>query len=136
MIYHLVPEKDYLPSIKGNSYLPSNFHANGFVHCALEVSVITVANDYYSNTEDRLLLLEIDPMKLKSQTKYEPAAPEKGAGTRHTGTSAVFPHVYGPIDHSAVYGIGVLRKEKAGYVWPQEFVPLAAYVDGKNGTTA
>jgi len=129
MIYHIVLEKDYLPSIKGDSYIPSNFNVDGFVHCALEVSVITVANDYYSNTEDRLLLLKLDPKKLKSQTKYEPAMPGKGAGTRHISTSVVFPHIYGPIEHSAVDGIGVLRKEKTGYVWPQEFVPLSEYVE-------
>ena len=127
MIYHIVKEKDYLYSLKGESYIPANFDENGFVHCALEASVIPVANDYYSNVEDKLLLLRIDPLKLKSQTRYESAAPEKGAGTQHLSTSSVFPHVYGPIDNSAVEGIGTLRKEKNGYVWPNEFISLAEY---------
>jgi uncharacterized protein (DUF952 family) len=131
MIYHIVKEKDYLHLIKGDSYIPANFYENGFVHCALEASVISVANDYYSNFEDELLLLKIDPLKLKSQARYESAVPEKGAGMQHLNTSSVFPHVYGPIDNSAVDGIGVLRKEKNGYVWPNEFCLFTEYLNRK-----
>jgi uncharacterized protein (DUF952 family) len=131
MIYHIVKEKDYFPQIKGDNYLPANFDENGFVHCALEKSVIAVANDYYSSVDEKLLLLKIDPLKLKSQIKYEPASPEKGAETRHLSTSLVFPHVYGPIDNKAVEGIGVLRKEKSGYIWPKEFVSPAECFNSK-----
>jgi uncharacterized protein (DUF952 family) len=136
MIYHIATEKDYLHAIKGDSYIPTNISENGFVHCALEVSVISVANDYYSNVEDNLLLLKIDPLKLQSETKYESAAPEKGVGTQHISTSLVFPHVYGPIDNSSVEGIGVLRKEKNGYVWPKEFLSLAEYLKRNSKITA
>ena len=136
LIYHIATEKDYLHSIKGDSYIPANFNENGFVHCALEVSVISVANDYYSNVEDNLLLLKIDPLKLQSETKYESAAPDKAAGTQHISTSLVFPHVYGPIDNSSVEGIGVLLKEKDGYVWPTEFVSLSEYLNRNSKITA
>jgi uncharacterized protein (DUF952 family) len=115
MIYHIVKEKDYPDLIKGDGYIPANFDESGFVHCALEVSVISVANDYYS--------------------KYESAVLEKGAGTQHVSTSSVFPHVYGPIDNSSVEGIGVLLKEKNGYVWPNKFVSLAEYLDRKDKIT-
>jgi uncharacterized protein (DUF952 family) len=127
MIYHIVKEKDYRSRNDGNKYLPLNYDENGFVHCALEISVLLVANDYYANVEEKLLLLRIEPMKLKSQTKYEPASPEKGVSTFHRTSSPVFPHVYGPIDNSAVDGIGVLVKEKSGYVWPKEFIPITEY---------
>ncbi len=127
MIYHLVTETEYARSEGGGSFLPANFREHGFTHCALEAAVIPVANDYYSNTADTLLLLQIEPEKLKSETKYEPAKPGKGAGTAHVGAAVVFPHVYGPIDDGAVVGVGVLRKEATGYVWPREFVSLADY---------
>jgi uncharacterized protein (DUF952 family) len=136
MIYHIVKEKDYLHLLKGNSYIPANFDENGFVHCALEASVISIANDYYSNAEDKLILLKIDPGKLKSQTKCESAAPEKGSGIQHLSTSSVFPHVYGPIDNSSIEGIGVLLNEKNGYVWPKKFVSLAEYVNRNENITA
>jgi len=130
MIYHIVPEKEYRQRSADDRYVPAHFDEIGFVHCALETSVLPVADDYYANVENNLLLLQIDPAKLQSTTKYEAAAPEKGAGTRHLDSSPVFPHVYGPIENSAVAGIGVLRQGKNGYVWPQEFIPLAEYLNG------
>ncbi len=136
MIYHIAAEKDYLHLIKADNYVPPNFNENGFVHCALEASVISVANDHYSNNEDKLLLLKIDPSKLKSETKYESAAPEKGVGTQHIHASSVFPHIYGPIDNSSVEAIGVLGKGKDGYAWPKEFISLTEYLTRKNKTTA
>jgi uncharacterized protein (DUF952 family) len=131
MIYHIVKEQDYLRQVTANSYSPANFFNDGFVHCAFEVSVIAVANDYYANSQDNLLLLKIDPAKLTSETRYESAVPDKEASLRHLATSSVFPHVYGVIDNSAVEGIGVLQKEKGGYGWPMGFVPLAKYLSGK-----
>jgi uncharacterized protein (DUF952 family) len=132
MIYHIVKEKDYLLQTKVENYLPENFHENGFVHCSSEESVISVANDYYSNVEDTLLLLKIDPEKLKSQTIYEQAVPEKGVGTKHISTALVFPHVYGPINNSAVVGIGILQKQTEGYVWPKKFVSPSVYLNKEN----
>ena len=128
MIYHLVTEKEYLQTIGADSFAPASLGKDGFVHCALEVSVIAVANDYYANVADRLLLLQIEPEKLKAPTKYETAKPGAGAGTAHKDTSPVFAHVYGPSDHGAVSGVGVLRKGGAGYVWPKEFAPLSEYL--------
>lgn len=124
MIYHIVTEADYRLRNDGQQYLPSDFDAVGFVHCALEASVLPVANDYYSAVSDTLLLLEIDPARLKSPTKYEAAAPAPTAGTSHLATSPVFPHVYGPIDNTAIEGIGILTKGEHGYVWPTRFTSI------------
>jgi uncharacterized protein (DUF952 family) len=128
MIYHLVQEKDFRSRNDGQIYLPSNFDEYGFVHCALETSVLPVANDYYAHDDEKLLLLRIEPKKLTSQTKYEPAAPEKGVSTSHGTSSPLFPHVYGPINNSAVDGVGVLIKELGGYAWPIEFISLTEYL--------
>lgn len=127
LIYHIAKEVEFLSSIVENNYVPSTLQENGFIHCSLETSVIPIANDYYRNVEEKLLLLRIDPAKLKSQTKYENAIPENGAGTSHISSSPVFPHVYGPIEKSAIEGIGVLGKEKSGYVWPKEFKSAQFY---------
>jgi uncharacterized protein (DUF952 family) len=136
MIYHIVTEKVYRSQNDGNKYLPLNYDENGFVHCALETSVLPVANDYYLNVEEKLLLLRIEPLKLKSQTKYEPAVLEKGVGTFHMTSSPVFPHVYGPIDNSAIDGIGVLVKGKKGYIWPKEFISITEFFSRDNDITA
>jgi uncharacterized protein (DUF952 family) len=121
MIYHIVTEADFRSLNDGQQYLPSEFAADGFVHCALEASVLPVANDYYPAVSGTLLLLRIDPARLKSPTKYEAASPARAAGTSHLATSPVFPHVYGPIENAAIDGIGILTKGERGYVWPTEW---------------
>lgn len=131
MIYHIVPEKEYLELITEKAYLPGNFREIGFVHCSLEVSVIPVADDYYRETEETLLLLRIDPDKLSAEVKYEEAVPDPEGGKSHLGTSLVFPHIYGPIDNPAVEGVGVLRKHETGYSWPELFLPLQKYLESR-----
>ena len=128
MIYHIVTEADYRALNDGQQYLPSGFAADGFVHCSPAASVLPVANDYYAGVSGNLLLLEIDPDRLKSPTRYEAAAPASDGGTSHLETSPVFPHVYGPIENAAIDGVGILEKGESGYVWPAAFVPLAEFL--------
>jgi uncharacterized protein (DUF952 family) len=136
MIYHIVKEKDFLSQNRDNNYLPSDFDQYGFIHCSSGESVIPVANDYYRNAGDIVLLLRIDQSKLRSQTKYEPAVPLNDAGTQHVNSSPVFPHVYGPIENSAIESIGILTEEKGSYVWPNKFLPLADYLSRKRNVTS
>ncbi len=131
MIYHIVDEASFLSCSDGRAYLPSDFAASGFVHCALEGSVLPVANDYYGGVAGTLLLLRIDPDRLKSETRYEAADPSAAAGTSHLATSAVFPHVYGPIDLEAIDGVGALGKGPDGYEWPATFDGVGEYLGRK-----
>jgi uncharacterized protein (DUF952 family) len=135
MIYHIVGETDYRSGNDGQQYLPSDFAAAGFVHCALEVSVLAVANDYYAAASDTLLLLRIDPARLKSPTRYEAASPAPDADTSHVATAAVFPHVYGPIDNAAIDGVGILTKGEHGYAWPATFVSFADLLGPNEGSS-
>ncbi len=129
MIYHIVPEKEYLKLAAKEKYIPNNFNDFGFVHCAFKVSVLSVADDYYSKVKDKLILLKINPEKLKSDVKYEEATPEEGLGKEHLNTSNVFPHVYGPVDNDAVEGVGELGKKEGKYSWPVKFIPFAEYLE-------
>jgi uncharacterized protein len=128
MIYHIVAERDFRSCEDGEQYLPSGFATDGFVHCALEASVLPVANDFYGGATGTLLLLRIDPAKLRAPTRYEAASPSPAAGTSHLDSSAVFPHVYGPIDFAAVDAIGILTKGRHGFQWPATFTSLAKYL--------
>ncbi len=134
MIYHIVPEADYRSCNDGQLYLPASFAADGFVHCALEASVLAVANDYFAGVSGTLLLLSIDPARLTCLTRYEAAAPARGAGSSHVATSPVFPHVYGPIDNIAVDGVGVLTRGEHGYVWPTTFMSVAEHLGRNEGS--
>ncbi len=128
MIYHLAIESDFRALIQTGVYRPLNLADDGFVHCALEASVIPVANDYYADCSERLLLVEIDVQKLASETRYEAAAPIAGGGTSHLASAPQFPHVYGPIDRRAITGIGVLGSRASGYLWPRVFEPLDSFL--------
>ncbi len=121
MIYHIVLEPDFRASLDGSVYEPASLAHDGFIHCAEEPSVLPVANDYYSDTEAPLLLVEIDPGRLTVEVRYEDAAPIAGGGSSHLASAARFPHVYGPIGLEAITRIGELSRSPAGFQWPQEF---------------
>ncbi len=127
MIYHITTEADFRAQLAGHAYRPPNLAVDGFVHCALEDSVIAVANDFYAQAAVPVLLLEIDPARLTAETRYEAPAPIAVGGTSHLAGAALFPHVYGPIDREAIVGVGVLSKDADGYRWPARFVPLSEY---------
>jgi uncharacterized protein (DUF952 family) len=128
MIYHIVTESDLRANVRGDAYTPASLKDFGFVHCALQASVIAVANDYFGGAAEPVLLLEIDPERLASEVRYEAAAPIAGAGTAHLVDAALFPHVYGPIHTQAIARVGVLGVMADGYHWPGEFEALDAFL--------
>lgn len=128
MIYHLVPESDLRSCLQGSLYLPSNLASDGFVHCSFAASAIPVANDYFAGISGRLLLLEIDPVHLASEVRFEAPAPIAGGGSSHLAGVSQFPHVYGPINTEAIAGVGVLGRTQGGYEWPPAFTPLDVFL--------
>jgi uncharacterized protein (DUF952 family) len=131
MIYHIVTESDLRAHLSRDSYTPASLEEHGFVHCALESSVIAVANDYFSQTSEQLLLLEIDAERLTSKVQYEAAAPIAGGGSSHLACTTQFPHVYGPINTQAITGIGTLGVTPDGYRWPREFEAFGAFLEAE-----
>ena len=127
MIYHIVIESDFHAQFDDAVYLPTALSEDGFVHCALESSVIPISNDYYAGVSGRLLLLELDPGRLASETRYEAAAPPAGGNSSHLASASQFPHVYGPINREAIAGVGVLGRTVSGYEWPRGFMPLDSF---------
>jgi len=123
-IFHLVEERGLLSRIRGDFFHALDLERDGFVHCALAVSVLSVADDYFGETRDRVLLLEIDPSRLSAEVRYEAPAPIAGGGRDHLSTSTVFPHVYGPIESRAIVGVGTLDRGPEGYRWPSRFETL------------
>jgi len=119
LIYHIVTEGEFLACLVGDVYEPASLRDAGFVHCSSEAAVIAVANEYFGGAE-----------KLTSQTRYEDAVPVEGVVAAAVPTSTLFPHVYGPIEISAIAGIGLLEREASGYIWPEVFAPIGTYLRG------
>ena len=128
MSYHIVTESDLRAHLSGDMYTPASFKDYGFIHCAPQSLVIAVANDYFVEAAEPVLLLEIDPERLISEVRYEAAAPIAGAGPAHLVPAALFPHVYGPIHTPAIARVGVLGVTADGYQWPGEFEALDAFL--------
>ena len=128
MIYHIVTESDLRAHVSGDIYTPASLEDLGFVHCALQSSVIAVANDYFGGAAEPVLLLEVDPERLISEVRYEAPAPIEGGGTAHLVPATLFPHVYGPINTQAIARVGVLGVTPGGYQWPGEFEAWDAFV--------
>lgn len=126
MIYHIVTESDLRAHMRGDVYTPASLKDFGFVHCALQASVVAVANDYFGGVAEPVLLLEIDPEQLTSEVRYEAPAPIAGGGTAHLVDAALFPHIYGPINTQAIVRVGVLGVTPDGYRWPGKFESLDA----------
>lgn len=128
MIYHIVTESDFCSQLESRVYTPLALSGDGFVHCSLEASVLPVANDYFANVSGRLLLLEMDPGRLSSETRYDAPAPLAAGASSHLTSGSVFPHVYGPINTDAITRVGLLGRTAAGYEWPRSFTTLDTFL--------
>jgi uncharacterized protein (DUF952 family) len=121
-IYHLVTESEFRAQVKGNAYTPARFDQDGFIHCTGEPdTLLAVANDYFASVEEPILVLVIETIKLTAEVRFEPPAPVAGGGTSHLEEAQLFPHIYGLLNLDAVTEIGVLRKSKGAYQWPDRF---------------
>jgi len=69
----------------------SRYHTEGFIHCSYPEQTLRVLNKHYRQ-EKTVVLLVIEPGKL--------AVPWKSEDLKNRGEE--FPHVYGPINLSAV----------------------------------
>lgn len=64
----------------------------GFIHCSYPHQFEGVANRFYNDVTE-LMLLHLDPDLIEAEVRVEPAA---------EGGDELFPHVYGPIPTTAV----------------------------------
>lgn len=123
-VFHLTPQSELRSGTRENAYWPAGFAADGFVHCsATPEALLAVARAFYASVAEPLLVLRIEPSRLTSPLRFEPAAP---AGSEPPGIpkGTLFPHVHGPIDLSAISGVGALERRDGDVVWPKDFAPL------------
>ena len=123
-IYHLVPEASFRPCVQGDAYLPERFADDGFIHCTGDIAtLVKVANDYFADLSEPLLVLAIDTRRLRSRLVFEAAAPIPGGGASHLADGVLFPHVHGPLNLDAVMGSARLPRQGRSYVPPGDFAP-------------
>jgi uncharacterized protein (DUF952 family) len=100
-IYHLVlrPIWEANPD---QPYRADSLKTEGFIHCSSAAQVVGAANRFYANAQD-LLVLHVDPAKLTSPVREEPA-----------GSGELFPHIHGPLNRDAVVRVEPLTRGADG----------------------
>ncbi|MDY6873070.1 MAG: DUF952 domain-containing protein [Chloroflexota bacterium] len=107
-IYHILPEVDWTAAKAAGEYRPESLATGGFIHFSLRRQVERVANAFYRDQND-LLLLEIDQDQLDAEVRFEDLLDE----------GMLFPHLYGPLNLDAVVGVQPMQRNKSGdYVLP------------------
>jgi uncharacterized protein (DUF952 family) len=89
MIYHLVVPSDWQQAPQG-PYRPNSLATEGFAHCSNADQVEWVANSFFAE-QPELLVLCLDADRLTAPVRDE----DPGIGER-------FPHIYGAIDREAI----------------------------------
>ncbi|CAL8463589.1 g3123 [Coccomyxa elongata] len=118
-LYHLVPKDSWIEHQQSRKpYFPPTYDQDGFIHLTKDPNfLLGVANNFYSSKDPwEWICLRIDPSRLTSEVRYEPAAPV-GNTAPPTGwkegalEAPVFPHLYGTIDFDAVTAEHAVRRD-------------------------
>ena len=99
MIYHITSRQAWESAQASGEYRADSLQTEGFIHCSTFSQVLPVAHLYYKG-QSRLIVLEIEPSLLSADLKWEP--PSGAAPPRGVPVGDMFPHVYGPINVSAI----------------------------------
>ena len=96
IIYHIATRADWEQALRDGAYTTStrgvSLAEQGYIHASDAAQVAGVANAFYRDAGADLLLLEIDPGRVRAEIRYEDVP----------GASAPFPHVFGPLNPDAV----------------------------------
>ncbi len=93
-IFHIATRTEWAAARSSGEYTTStrgvSLAEEGFIHASRRAQVPGVFARYYADAKEPLVLLQIDPKRLKAQVRFE-----------QVGTDT-YPHIYGPIIPSAV----------------------------------
>ena len=92
-LYHAASQADW-DSRSASHYQPSAFADEGFVHLSSAEQMVGTLHKHYPGRTD-LMVLTVDATKVEANLVWEDLY---GSGTE-------FPHIYGPINLSAVVAI-------------------------------
>ena len=106
-LFHLADRGDWLAAEATGEYRISTrgvtLAEQGFIHCSLRQQVRGVAERYYADADD-LVLLVIDSGRVGCPIRYE--APPDGVES--------YPHIYGPLPADAVTAVVPVSRDRQG----------------------
>lgn len=108
MILHIARRATWDDAVAAGGYRQSTvdrtLDEEGFIHASTAAQVQGVADRYYQDVPDELVLLVIDPDRLTSELRWD-ESPTHGEA---------FPHVYGPLNPDAVVEVRPLERDEDG----------------------
>lgn len=90
-VYHITKANDWKEAQMEQIYAPSSLRDEGFIHFATKEQLPRVIDRYFKDQTD-LLLIHVDPLKVKAELKYEQVYEQE----------SLYPHLYGPLNLDAV----------------------------------
>ncbi len=107
-LYHIALATDWAQAQRDGAYRMSTrgrtLAAEGYIHASTASQVLPVANAYYQDEPDDLLLLVLDPALIGAEIKW----------AQVPGSADPFPHIYGPLPVRAVRRSLPLPRDESG----------------------
>jgi len=100
IIYHIVTNESWQSQIESDVYRHASLDTEGFIHASRASQIAGVLDRYYQGVNN-LLQLTIDTDLLSA------TAPLKEELAKSVGE--LFPHIYGPINKSAIVKVERIR---------------------------
>jgi uncharacterized protein (DUF952 family) len=94
-IVHICPRNVWEDAQERGVYWAPSSETEGFIHCSQPEQILRVANCFYQERPD-LVLLWIDSHNVNAEIKYELGDEE---------SKEEYPHIYGPLNIDAVIAI-------------------------------
>lgn len=107
LIYHLTSRTAWEAAQASGMYTTEALAREGFIHCSTAAQVERVAQRFYRDVSD-LVVLTIDPTRLTAQLIYEAPAHPDGQPAPELDAER-FPHVYGALNLDAVIQVSEFR---------------------------
>jgi uncharacterized protein (DUF952 family) len=112
-LYHIATVPDWDQAQQDGEYRTStrgrSLSEEGFIHASTAAQVLPVANAVYLDEQQDLVLLVLDTSLIEAEVRREPVP----------GWTDPFPHIYGPLDVTAVVQAVPLERDPAGnFRWP------------------
>jgi glutathione S-transferase len=116
-LYHIATVPDWDQAQRDGEYRTStrgrSLSDEGFIHASTAAQVLPVANAFYQDELLDLVLLVLDTGRIRAEIRHEPVP----------GWADPFPHIYGPLEVTAVVQAVPLERDAAGeFRWPAGLV--------------
>lgn len=115
LILHITTRAAWDTAVLAPTYAPATLATDGFIHCSTAAQVVYAANEHFPG-QSGLVLLCLDEDLVQADVVYEDCYE----------TGQQFPHIYGPLNISAVLGVIDFSPDADGRFALPPLVALAA----------